>query len=99
MTGFNTVVGHGKYSLTFNTDNQFYYQHIQQAARDCVDGILPPPPLTNAQRIRAMSDEELAEFITGTDFCETTCHQEHVCDGQCKKPVLKWLKQEVSNAE
>ena len=61
----------------------------------CVEGPCPDEKhKTNADRIRAMSDEELAEFITNTDFCELTCGLEHVCDGQCKIPVLNWLKRE-----
>lgn len=47
-------------------------------------------PITNADRIRAMSDEELAEYLDGI------CHdfwQMFVKDPQ--KMWLDWLKQEV----
>ena len=52
--------------------------------------------LTNADRIRAMSDEELAEFLSKADF---------YCKGNCKKclrgtaciPMLQWLKQPVGD--
>ena len=95
MTDFNTAVGNGKYSLTFNTDNHFYYQHIQQAARDCVDGILPPTTSspTNADRIRAMSDEELAEFLILSpemefELCRYCINGNTAPDdrGQCLRP-------------
>ena len=58
-TEFNTQVGNGKHCLRFETDNREYYLLMQETARRRVDG----KPVTNADRIRAMSDEELAEFI------------------------------------
>ena len=58
-TGFNTQVGNGEYRLQFETDNKEYYLLIQSTAGRCVDGA----HMTNADRIRSMSDEELAEFI------------------------------------
>ena len=58
------------------------------------------PPMTNADRIRAMSDEELAEFISrieigdfgpqvyGRTFCDM-CKGQYECD-DCR---LWWLQQ------
>lgn len=53
--------------------------------------------MTNADRIRAMTDEELAKvlhcqrtqspYVVGNDSCETT---------NCIDCTLAWLKQEVS---
>ena len=54
---------------------------------------------TNADRIRAMSDEELAKFITYSDFCETICGCDFVCGGGCEGVMLDWLKQEADNPE
>lgn len=51
---------------------------------------LNPEPVTNADRIRAMSDEELAEYLDGV------CHdlwQMFVKDP--RKMWLDWLKEEV----
>ena len=60
----------------------------------------PEKPLTNADRIRAMSDEELAEFISrieigdfgpqvyGKTFCDM-CKGQYECD-DCR---LWWLQQ------
>ena len=53
-------------------------------------------PMTNADRIRAMSDEELAEFL-----CKETwvCDRYAVCKecprwiGDCCLPIDEWLKQ------
>ena len=54
------------------------------------------PPKTNADKIRAMTDEELAEVITD-DWCEIVCSgTDYLCrDGTCEQHVLKWLKQEA----
>ncbi len=52
-----------------------------------------PKPITNAERIRAMSDEELAEYLDGV------CHdlwQMFVKDP--KKMWLDWLRQEAQDA-
>lgn len=53
-------------------------------------------PMTNADRIRAMSDEELAELINafGHDF-PPYCKEEFVteCDYNCIKCAVEWLKQ------
>lgn len=46
----------------------------------------PVEKITNADRIRSMTDEELAVFISGRLF-----------NGRENEIVLKWLKQEVSN--
>lgn len=53
-------------------------------------------PMTNADRIRAMSDEELANFIPDwrhTKACKCNEHEFIGCDNQCEKCVLEWLKQ------
>lgn len=54
-------------------------------------------PITNADRIRAMSDEELAEFIYrcemgDIDYAKTFCD---LCNGQykCGQCRLDWLQQ------
>ena len=54
-------------------------------------------PITNADRIRAMSDEELADFIDrcemgDIDYAKTFCD---LCNGQyeCDQCRLDWLQQ------
>lgn len=59
-------------------------------------------PMTNADRIRQMSDEELAELITGSlnfdcaDYCDSFTHG---CAFNCGKKdreiALKWLQSEA----
>ena len=54
------------------------------------------PPMTNADRIRAMSDEELAELLTtgkGNFDC-FECHATpHECEANCKEGCIVWLQQ------
>ena len=66
----------------------------------CVMGPCPEQTLSNADRLRAMSDEELAEFISrieigdfspqvyGKTFCDM-CKGQYECD-DCR---LWWLQQ------
>ena len=55
-----------------------------------------PQPKTNYDRLRAMIDEELAEFLTTEDMCELICAPAPPhCDGQCKQKMLDWLRQEA----
>ena len=58
-----------------------------------------PMPLTNADRIRSMTDEELAElWWERVDCGECPVHKECKLTGQdCKRLALDWLKQEVED--
>lgn len=64
-----------------------------------------PDIITNADRIRSMSDEELADIFLRADFCKCCEHEKdgvcnYVCaypniplyEG-CKQAALKWMKQ------
>ena len=60
--------------------------------------------MTNADRIRAMTDEELAEWIAVHMECETCMYfirETGLCDYPmtygCKDAMLDWLKQEADN--
>lgn len=68
-----------------------------------IDG--DPEIITNADRIRAMSDEELANIFLRADFCKCCEHEKdgvcnYICaypniplyEG-CKQAALKWMKQ------
>ena len=91
--GFNTQVSNGKYRLQFETDNREYYLLMQETARRCVDG----KPVTNADRIRAMSDEELAAMLKDYKDCNKNCiisngkHCYQICEEE--SVLLKWLQQ------
>jgi hypothetical protein len=64
---------------------------------DCTSSDKDTNVLTNADRIRAMSDEELAEFLSKADFyCKGNC-------GKCLRgtaciPMLQWLKHPVEES-
>ena len=49
-------------------------------------------PITNADRIRAMSDKELADVVV----CPHTGNW-YLCIDDCKKCRLEWLKQPVGD--
>ena len=99
-TGFNTQVSNGEYRLQFETDNREYYLLMQETARRRVDG----KPVTNADCIRAMSDDELAKHLVDIGW---DCHlcAEHIrldnehllrgekCDEKCAEHCLQWLQQ------
>ena len=50
--------------------------------------------MTNAQKIRAMSDEEMAKFIH-KPFCDNRTHEECTISycGDCYQCGLDWLQQ------
>ena len=53
--------------------------------------------LTNGDRIRSMSDEELARVIDNTEICQHRtmfeCRENY--GGKCESCILDWLKQGV----
>ena len=57
-----------------------------------------PKPKTNADRIRAMSNEELAAFLY--DEGDVICKAQRFCSKYgCKDCILDWLKQPVKDGE
>lgn len=61
-------------------------------------------PLTNAERIRALSNDELARFLIDVEFVSLTadvCNEkycDHNCDPcphDCKDAVKRWLESEM----
>ena len=52
--------------------------------------------VSNADRIRGMSDEELARWLVDATVCERVCDEDEYCHGnECVKRVTDWLKQPV----
>ena len=52
---------------------------------------------TNADRIRSMTDDELAEIIFSSCFDNIdykNCHAEDTAENNCKKCALEWLQSE-----
>ena len=85
-----------RYEIIINTDSEEHYKATQDSAHKLIDHA---KPTTNADRIRAMSDEELATFISEiADECErnTECNQHcYGCDIEycVRESCLKWLQQ------
>lgn len=62
---------------------------------------LAPQSPTNADHIRSMSDEELAEFLNSYKFCyicEEGCEDCHY-NGECERRLAEWLKQPYKEEE
>ena len=56
--------------------------------------------MTNADKIRGMTDEQLAEFLDR--LIESPCRfcrygDGNSCDGSCDEATIDWLKQEATN--
>ena len=66
-------------------------QYMCKCKKPC-DTIMP---ITNADRIRAMSDEELAKFIGEEGFHCEICSKgvNSECDLRCSTYCLEWLQQ------
>ena len=63
-------------------------------------GVANENPMTNADRIRAMSDEQLAKYLFDVERGNFTidCCDDRFCDTQncchdCTDAAIKWLKQ------
>ena len=62
--------------------------------------------MTNGDKIRCMTDEELAEYLFDRgnccEYCYGICAFQDECDGQdhaqefCIEQIVKWLKGEVN---
>ena len=64
------------------------------------------PVITNADRIRAMSDEELAEWLQGMKYsptCDSKCHDDYEKYGEqrtyCTDCWLDWLQSPAGEVE
>ena len=101
-TEFNTQVSDGEYRLQFETNNEAHYLLMQSAARRCIDHA----HMTNADRIRSMTNEELATFINRIVIChqlrkEGDCvkcpiHPAKPCDTE---GIVNWLQQPAKEGE
>lgn len=54
-----------------------------------------PKPITNADRIRAMSDEELTVYLAHLTGCVDCIARRESCGYDCRKAWADWLRQEV----
>jgi hypothetical protein len=56
-------------------------------------GLYPSRAATNADRIRAMTDAELSDFLGRQRYYPVWCDDN--CQTACRNCCLKWLKEEV----
>ena len=91
------LIGKGVGKLDMKCINCNSYFNFDELYKQKIAEVLNPKPQTNGDRIRAMTDEELAEFIERDYFvphCPTeTCNPELV--DSCMHCWLDWLKQEA----
>ncbi len=73
-----------------------FYDHQRRTAIDyAVNFLDEQKPMTNADRIRAMSDEELEQFINHFNICDIRTNEEckmSYC-ACCEVCVMDWLQQ------
>jgi hypothetical protein len=95
--------GNGKWrdGVTAITDTCFQCRYVGKEGHPQPSNWIPKAK-TNADRIRAMSDEELADWIDWlfgrSEWCDTSKIATDDCsDIACTACILKWLKQPVED--
>ena len=89
-------VGH----LNMKCINCNSYFNFDELYKRRIGEVLEPKRITNADRIRAMTDEELAESLGILVDCRECSHRNaddscNIIDGSCQTQWLEWLKQEA----
>lgn len=103
MTEFITRVCHAEesYEVIIKTDSADHYEATQAFARRLIDHA---KPMTNVDRLRAMTDEELAKFIANKivnlenhkmieQGHTPTATQLSALGHTCYYTLVQWLKQ------
>ena len=93
--------GNEGYEIIIKTDSHEHYRATEEFARRLIDHA---KPMRNADKIRAMNDEELAEFLR---FGPVPSHICFICgntvpecnDNACRRAVLYWLQQQAEEGE
>lgn len=92
MTAFKTDISENgkKFELVFQTDNKAYFEKMQATARECIDN----KPVTQFDRIKAMSVEEMADLLDSFRQCSNCRRNGNNCFPTFR--TEEWLEQEVS---
>ena len=83
--------------------NRPYVRDITKTCECTCSVTCNPDIITNADRIRTMSDEELAAMLFNYKECSKNCimsngkHCYEVCDGE--SVILKWLRQPAEEGD
>ena len=108
MTEFiSRKYGNEGYEIIIKTDSHEHYRATEDFARRLIDHA---KPMRNADKIRAMSDEEITEFVCRNGIntlCDIICGGEcnaiasfkNSGDEACKEIVMKWLKQPAEDGK
>ena len=96
MTELKTDISENgkKFELVFQTDNKEYFEKMQDTARECIDH----KPVTQFDRIKAMSVEEMADYFNGIFDCSNCPNDMFLCESKgsvCTKYIKQWLESEV----
>lgn len=86
------------------------YENCSMESKECLgckhNSVDKYTRMTNADRIRSMSDEELADYIFGVSvhekpcvLCSDDCDFCELTDEECKNRTLEWLQSEVEVGE
>ena len=82
--------------------NRPYVRDITKTCECTCSVTCNPDIITNADRIRSMSDEELAIWLAEWSFCADACPAStneveetigYCCPSNCKEQALTWLRQ------
>lgn len=94
MTEFITRACHGesRYEVIIKTDNEGDCKAAEEFARRLIGH---EKPQTNADRIRAMSDRKLAEFLYGFAYGIEALGAHWDCQGE----ALEWLREPTDQDE
>lgn len=96
-TGFDSqMCGEDGYEIHFYTDKKESYLAVQDVCRQFIDR----KPLRNADRIRAMSDEELDKFLGEVqwdvaNYCGGVTQKQEYPVPEQRGAWLEWLKKEA----
>lgn len=84
------------FTFTDKTEERQYMDFLEYCLDNTKDN---SKPLTNAERIRNMTDEELAEFLCNYDACVMCSHNsDNMCTTRnCDEIGIteRWLKSEI----
>ena len=66
-----------------------------QAVETAIEALKPQQAHTNADRIRNMTDEQLAEWLDLHGECNQCAYHPVQCKTECNEGHLKWLQKEA----
>ena len=53
--------------------------------------------MTNYEKIKNMSVEKMAEFLSTNDYLCQLCSEDEPCDRECHSHYMNYLEREVTN--